>query len=333
VIAGALVAAATAAAAGAVAIAGLARGWSFFTGRSITAAPVWGWLGDVTIALGAVITVVLAAALVLTAVLGAPRAVLDAVGAQPVSPDGAIAEPGAGPHGATSVTLAARRFANVAGELSLGLGVRPPQLALIADPAPNALSVRRWSRRTLVATSGLLDLPRAEVEAVLAHELAHLHLADARWITAAEASVARARGVTDVIIGVGVLLLTIGFYVDAVWSVIAVGALLVATGTVGRIAAGGAVRRIRAEGDEVADVAAVLLARNPGSLAAVCDRLAADHRRVRRSPARAASAWFKLVPGPDDPGARAGDELRRRAAAAYREARTLPPPVPPLGRG
>jgi heat shock protein HtpX len=64
--------------------------------------------------------------------------------------------------------------------LSAKLGVAPPKLYLIADGFPRALVAGRGPRGSSIAVStGLLGaLPPAELEAVLAHELAHVRSRD-----------------------------------------------------------------------------------------------------------------------------------------------------------
>lgn len=68
-------------------------------------------------------------------------------------------------------------------------GVPTPRVAVAATSAPNALAVGlRRASSTVVVTQGLLDLldPR-ELEAVLAHEIAHLANRDAAVMTAVSA--------------------------------------------------------------------------------------------------------------------------------------------------
>jgi heat shock protein HtpX len=64
--------------------------------------------------------------------------------------------------------------------LSAQLGILPPKLHLIDDTFPRAFAVGRGPRGSTIAVSaGLLSgLPPAEVEAVLAHELAHVRSRD-----------------------------------------------------------------------------------------------------------------------------------------------------------
>jgi len=68
------------------------------------------------------------------------------------------------------------RLFNLVEALCVNAGVPPPGLFVVADAGMNALSIGRTPRHaTLVVTEGLLDrLNRVELEAVLAHELAHI---------------------------------------------------------------------------------------------------------------------------------------------------------------
>lgn len=85
-------------------------------------------------------------------------------------------------------SLGARPFAlaedpllrSTADRLAAALGVAPPKLYLIDDGFPRAFAVGRGPRSASVAVStGLLAALRpAEVEAVLAHELAHVRTRD-----------------------------------------------------------------------------------------------------------------------------------------------------------
>lgn len=81
--------------------------------------------------------------------------------------------------GAVSATTGAR-CADLAAELCATLGLPLPQMRVIRDAAPNALSVGRSPQDAVVfLTSGLLGLvERIELEAVIAHELAHVKRLD-----------------------------------------------------------------------------------------------------------------------------------------------------------
>jgi Zn-dependent protease with chaperone function len=56
--------------------------------------------------------------------------------------------------------------------LALAAGVLPPSCAVVIDDAPNCLTVGREPKTAwIVVTTGLLELPRTELEAVLAYEI------------------------------------------------------------------------------------------------------------------------------------------------------------------
>ena len=66
--------------------------------------------------------------------------------------------------------------------LAVGLGIPPPKLYVIEDPAPNAFATGRDPKHASVAvTRGLLDtMDRSELEGVIAHELSHVGNRDIR---------------------------------------------------------------------------------------------------------------------------------------------------------
>jgi Zn-dependent protease with chaperone function len=76
--------------------------------------------------------------------------------------------------------LAAARFEDVTESLCLALGLKVPELRVLVDPTPNALSTGAPPGAVrIVATSGLLErLERIELEAVFAHELSHVKRLD-----------------------------------------------------------------------------------------------------------------------------------------------------------
>lgn len=310
VVAGAAVAGISAAAGVLVLLALVAWAWSRLLGRKLADVPVWGLVDEVLVAVGALVAAVLALTVVGYGLFGAPRRVLRQLGAEP----------------AAGGDAAAQRAINVVIELAIGLDVVAPPVLVLDDEAPNALSVRRWNERTIVVTRGLLALPRAEIEAVLAHELAHLYAVDSRWTTAAESSLTRSHQIAGAVAAVGTLLMAGSYYLE-IWSAMIGGALIAGAGLVGGKLVGGLLPRIRAESDELADVAAVRLARHPAALGEVCARLAADDTAVASAPTAARLLWFELVPDDTVTAAAAADELRRRAAAAYAEARVPPQPA------
>jgi heat shock protein HtpX len=69
-----------------------------------------------------------------------------------------------------------RRYHNLVEGLVIAAGLPKPRLYVVDDPAPNAFATgRNPEHAALAVTTGLLDtMNRVELEAVLAHELAHV---------------------------------------------------------------------------------------------------------------------------------------------------------------
>jgi Zn-dependent protease with chaperone function len=337
-----------------VAVVGMiGRAISLVVDRPLRELPVWGWAGWVVAGfavLGLAIAVLSVAASV---VRHGADLILRDVGA--VRLDDA-----AGTAAVPLDDVSQTRLRNVVDALSLGLGVRSPRLAVVDDVAPNSLSMATWRDETLVVTSGLVALGRDELEAVAAHELASLHAPDARWVTAAAASLGRARGVAHVLEGVSALLVVLFFIgLDAEVFLITplLGGLVIGgLALFADLRMGSAQDHMRSESDEMADVAAVLLARNPSALASACAYMSERPRRVRQTSWRADHLWFaplptaKKKPGNDDDSDRwfrrkrqvalgpapeadpesaeeVGKHLRQRSADAYHAAGVAPPMV------
>jgi heat shock protein HtpX len=70
-------------------------------------------------------------------------------------------------------------YVTAAERLAARARVAPPRLYLIRDPYPRALSAGRGGGQTIAVSTGLLAaLPPAELEGVLAHEIAHAERRD-----------------------------------------------------------------------------------------------------------------------------------------------------------
>jgi len=87
------------------------------------------------------------------------------------------------------------RLINIVDGLCAGYGLSRPQLRIVDDPAPNAITLGRSSRSAVViCTAGLFDLlDRMELEGLISHELAHIKrgdLAAARAATTAVGAIA-----------------------------------------------------------------------------------------------------------------------------------------------
>lgn len=83
-----------------------------------------------------------------------------------------------------------------------GILGRAPELYLVHDPAPNAFATgMRRDNAAIAVTTGLVDtLPRYELRAVLAHELAHVLNDDVRTVTLAVATAGLVALLADVVV-------------------------------------------------------------------------------------------------------------------------------------
>jgi Zn-dependent protease with chaperone function len=234
-----------------------------------------------------------------------------------------------------------RRVHHVAEELSIGLGVRPPELFATDDAAPNALSAHGLRRKVIVHTAGVAALPRDQIEAMLAHEMGHLHAADARWVSAASVSLGSAKRYARLLLVLAGGLLSVfvlGWQVaDLLLVSWLLGAILLAlVAAVAARALTAAKHRVRRDADDVADVVAVRLAKQPEALGELLQHLEHETTAVAHTNWRTAMLWFEEAP--EQAGADGGEqarigELRRRCRAAYATANLLPPPnLPPSVR-
>jgi Zn-dependent protease with chaperone function len=186
---------------------------------------------------------------------------------------------------------------NVLDALAIGLGIPAPTLKVLDDDAPNALSARRGDDRIVAVTTGLAELPRDEIEAVCAHELLHVSAPDARVVGAAFMTTIRARNLAYATTGLGVSICAaaLGALKADLFlpSLFLVGVGIAAVSGIAATTLTVPFEALRRQSDEVADVGAVLLAKNPRALAMALDRLASDSRRVKATTDRCAHQWFE----------------------------------------
>jgi Zn-dependent protease with chaperone function len=80
--------------------------------------------------------------------------------------------------------LGERRFRNAAQEMAIAAGIGTPSLHVVEDPSLNAFAVESRDGSSIVVTRGLVDrLDRGALQAVVAHETAHLANGDAKLMT------------------------------------------------------------------------------------------------------------------------------------------------------
>ena len=324
-LAGVAVFAVTAAGVVAIALGAAARFWSWVSGTGFDDFALWSWLPGGAAALAGLAVIVSFLGAFWYFWWGASPQVLREIGAQPLARE----------HGPV--------LYNVVEALSIGIGRPMPDLCVVDDPAPNALSLRGRRRRVLVVTRGCADLGRDELEAVCAHELGHLWADDAHWVTSGMVALARASRFGRLLLVLGMAVLILAAYVTLeghafLWGVGLTGLALVVLGFLSSSVLRRLELSVRRHADEIADVAAINLAKNPTALGAACAQLAAHGGRVTRTGWRCELMWFELLEesDPTDPrgeelNARSHRELVDRAVAAYATAKVpLPESVATL---
>ena len=82
-------------------------------------------------------------------------------------------------------TPAQRQLVNVVEEMAIASGIPRPRIYVVPDPDPNAFATGRDAATASIAvTEGLLEaLNREELQAVVAHEMAHIRNLDVRLMT------------------------------------------------------------------------------------------------------------------------------------------------------
>jgi len=190
-----------------------------------------------------------------------------------------------------------RRAANVVEEVAIAAGAPVPAVAIIDDAALNCMTAgSKPTDATIAVTTGLLGaLDRQELQAVAAHELAHIINGDLRFNTFLAANSSRFGEFSDAV--------RYHAYTDHRWLVV----LLPAARTAGWLTGITSLAASRKR-EVLADYTAVLLTRDPAALISAL-------RKLADSPERMASAHRDLVNlyivDPADP---AGERNRRRNA-------------------
>jgi len=281
-VAGVLIQAAYAATLACILLFAAARFQTFWTGDPLGDSPLWryGLAGAGIFALGAFVLTL--GFTLLGAVRGAATWLLKGLTLRPGTED------------------ELRRLGNVVDALAMGLGVAPPEILLIDEPTPNTISCRRGDDRTLCVTTGVLELPRHEIEAMCAHEIAQLHAPDSKLVSAAFMALLRARNASGAIGGIGALLvvLAVGAALKAeifLPSMFLVGCALAGASFLALMLLMSPLYWVREAVVDLADVAAVHLARHPTALASVLGRLAENERRVATTTERCELLWFEAV--------------------------------------
>jgi heat shock protein HtpX len=196
------------------------------------------------------------------------------------------------------------RYHNLVEGLCIAAGLPKPRLYIIEDPAPNAFATGRDPAHAAIAvTTGLLDkLNRVELEAVLAHELAHVKNYDILVSTLAVVMVGAIALIVDLSwrfhwlsghrrsrrqgVGPEALLAIVGLVLVMVGPLVA------------RLMHFALSRRREA----LADFSAIELTRYPPGLIGALEKLAADTTVVRSGSRATAHLWI------EDPMAKSPEE-------------------------
>lgn len=187
-------------------------------------------------------------------------------------------------------TEQAPQLHNVVEEVAIAAGLPKPRVAIVEDPAPNAFATGRTPERAIVAvTSGLLErMNREELQAVIAHEMAHIANRDTLMM-----SVAAATAGVIALLGDLALRLAVGRsrgrgkkggnggLVLLVFAILAPLAALLLKAAVSRSREG------------LADSTAVKYTRNPTALRLALEKLAVDSTVVRARSSSVAHLWIE----------------------------------------
>lgn len=196
---------------------------------------------------------------------------------------------------------------NLVAEVSLAAGIPSPRVYVVHDPSPNAFATGRNLEHAAVAvTTGLMDkMSRAELEGVIAHEIAHIRNGDILVMTVAVATAGSIALIADIfwrMLYFGALtgggashrrrndnngggpnpIIIIGMVLVAVLAPMAAGLLRAA------------VSRSR---ESLADATAVEITRNPAGLRKALEKLDADITVVSKTSHATSHLWIE---SPDD---------------------------------
>ena len=178
--------------------------------------------------------------------------------------------------------------------VSAGLRARP-QLHLVDDPAPNAFATGRSLEDSHIAvTTGLVArLPRYELRAVLAHEVAHIINDDVRTVTLAVATAGVVALLADVLVRVSLY----GGGGGRRSRDGGAQALLVVLAVLAAVLAPLAAQVIRfavsRQREYLADATAAQVLRDPQSMVDALRRLEEDGTVLRRFEVATAHLWFE----------------------------------------
>lgn len=184
---------------------------------------------------------------------------------------------------------------NVVEEVAIAAGLPKPRVALVNDPAPNAFATGRTPDRAVVAvTTGLLErMDRDELQAVVAHEMAHVANRDTLVMSVATTTAGTIALISDLVFRLIFLKsLKNRHKKDGAITlpplILLTPLLLLAPFAASLLKA--AISRSR---EGLADATAVEFTRNPSALRSALGKLAVDSTVVRQRSASVAHLWIE----------------------------------------
>jgi heat shock protein HtpX len=194
--------------------------------------------------------------------------------------------------GATPITKADNpRLYRIVENLAITTGLPMPKVYIVDDPAPNAFATGRDPEHAAVAaTTGLLELmDDAELEGVMAHEIAHVKNFDIRVTTIVFGLVVVVGLLADVLARMAFFggMRRNGGGGNPLMIVIAIAAMILAPLLAAAIQA--AVSRQR---EYLADATGALTTRHPEALASALQKLGEYGRPLKKQQASMAHLWM-----------------------------------------
>ena len=201
------------------------------------------------------------------------------------------------------------RLHNLVEEVSIAAGVPKPKVYVVHDPSPNAFATGRNVDNAAVAvTTGLMDkMNRAELEGVIAHEVAHIRNGDILVMTVAVATVGAIAMISDIFFrmlywgaltggGASHRRRSDNNGGNGAQALIMIAAVIFVT-VLAPLAAALLKAAVSRSRESLADATAVEITRYPGGLRSALEKLDADITVVKRTSHATSHLWIE---SPDD---------------------------------